>query len=112
MSRSRITTEDVWSDDPAEWAHNPSAAEILRLDFMEPLGLDAAALAGILGVDCIRLDRVLVQAEPIDADLDLRLSRYFHMSEGFFLRLQNAHDLLAAKRAMRGALERIQPRAA
>jgi addiction module HigA family antidote len=112
MSRSRITTDDLWSDDPAEWAHNPAAGEILRLDFMEPLGLDAASLASMLGIDPSRLDDVMLGRSAIDADLDLRLSRYFRMSDGFFLRLQNAHDLLAARRAMKGALDRIVPRAA
>ncbi len=48
----------------------------------------------------------------MDAELDLRLTRYFGMSEGFFLRLQNRHDILEAKRALNGALDRIVPRAA
>jgi addiction module HigA family antidote len=112
MSSSRITIEDVWSADPAEWAHNPAAGEILKLDFMDPLGLDAADLAPLLGVDPVRLDDVVAGRRPIDADLDLRLSRYFRMSDGFFLRLQNAHDLLAARRAMNGELDNIVPRAA
>lgn len=112
MSRSPITTEGIWSDDPADWAHNPAAGEILKLDFMDPLGLDAASLAPLLGIDPARLDEVIAGRGVIDADLDLRLSRYFRMSDGFFLRLQNAHDLLAARRAMNGALERIVPRAA
>ena len=71
-----------------------------------------ADLASALAVDEARLVAVLNGATVIDADLDLRLSRYFQMSEGFFLGLQIDHDLLEAKRAMNGELERIMPRAA
>jgi plasmid maintenance system antidote protein VapI len=49
---------------------------------------------------------------PVDADLDLRLTRYFRLSEGYFLRIQTRHDTLAAKRALNGELERILPLAA
>ena len=48
----------------------------------------------------------------MDADLDLRLGRYFGMSEGFFMGLQNQFELLEAKRALNGSLDRIVPRAA
>ena len=41
-----------------------------------------------------------------------RLGRYFRMSEGFFLRLQDSYELLEAKRALNGDLDRIVPRAA
>jgi antitoxin HigA-1 len=49
---------------------------------------------------------------PVDADTDLRLSRYFGVSEGWFLGLQNDYDLEEAKRALNGGLDRIVPRAA
>ena len=49
---------------------------------------------------------------PMDGELDLRLARYFGMSEGFFLGLQIDYELLEAKRALNGALDRIVPRAA
>ena len=105
MSKSATTTND-------DWLHNSHAGEILASEFMEPLSLTAADLAGALAVDEARLVAVLNGAAVIDADLDLRLSRYFQMSEGFFLGLQIDHDLLEAKRALNGELERIMPRAA
>ena len=95
-----------------EWLDNAHAGEMLVTEFMEPVGLAADALAYALGVSPARLESVIEGARPIDADLDLRLSRYFCMSEGFFLRLQNRHDIIAAKRALNGSLERIIPRAA
>jgi plasmid maintenance system antidote protein VapI len=48
----------------------------------------------------------------MDAELDLRLARYFGMSEGFFMRLQIQYELLEAKRSLNGKLDRIVPRAA
>lgn len=56
---------------------------------MEPLDLDAAALAEAIVVAARDLEAVIGSTKPMDAALDLRLARYFRMSEGFFLRLQS-----------------------
>ncbi len=95
-----------------DWLHNAHAGEILASEFMEPLGLTSVELAAALSVDELRLQSVLSGKKAVDADLDLRLGRYFRMSEGFFLRLQGDFELLEAKRALNGELDRIQPRAA
>lgn len=112
MSKSPITIDRDDVGDPADWLHNPHAGEMVRLDFMEPLKLDARTLAQRVGVDTDRLASVLDGRQRIDADLDLRLGRYFGMSAGFFLGLQVEHDLLEARRALNGALDDIVPRAA
>lgn len=105
MSKSRTTT------DP-DWLHNSHAGELLVSEFMEPLGLTEEALASALAIAPARLRDVIAGTKPMDADLDLRLSRYFRMSEGFFLGLQDDYELLEAKRKLNGDLERIIPRAA
>ena len=105
MSKSPTTI------DP-DWLHNSHAGEMLVLEFMEPLALSPAALANALGVDIVRLNDVIAGERPMDAELDLRLARYFRMSEGFFLGLQTDYELLEAKRALNGELDRIMPRAA
>jgi addiction module HigA family antidote len=79
---------------------------------MEPLGLTTEALADALRVDVSHLRAVIDGTSVMDAELDLRLSRYFRMSEGFFLGLQDDYELLEAKRALNGDLDRIVPRAA
>jgi addiction module HigA family antidote len=79
---------------------------------MEPLGLDARALADAIDSRADHLEAVVSGAAAMDAELDLRLARYFRMSEGFFLRLQADYELLEAKRALNGSLDRIVPRAA
>ena len=110
MTSKSSTTIDSGTD--PEWLHNSHAGEMLALEFMEPLELTSAALAAPLGIDVARLDDVLAGRLRIDADLDLRLARYFRMSEGFFLGLQIDYELLEAKRALNGELDRIVPRAA
>jgi addiction module HigA family antidote len=79
---------------------------------MEPLGLSEDALAASLGVEPMRLRDVIDGTKAMDAELDLRLARYFRMSEGFFLCLQDDYELLEAKRALNGELDKILPRAA
>lgn len=105
MSRSPITT------DP-DWIHNSHAGEILRSEFMEPLGLSEGALADALAVDAGRIRAVIAGDARMDGELDLRLARYFGMSEGFFLGLQIDYELLEAKRLLNGDLDRILPREA
>ncbi|MGZ8286410.1 MAG: HigA family addiction module antitoxin [Allosphingosinicella sp.] len=95
-----------------DWLHNAHAGEILASEFMEPLGLDAASLAQAIGACVQDLEAVIAGEHPMDAKLDLRLARYFRMSEGFFLGLQADFELLEAKRALNGDLDRIVPRAA
>jgi antitoxin HigA-1 len=95
-----------------DWLHNSHAGELLVSEFMVPLSLTADALALALGINVARLDDVIAGKTPMDADLDLRLARYFRMSEGFFLGLQDDYELLEAKRALNGELDRIVPRAA
>jgi antitoxin HigA-1 len=106
MSKSSTITTDQ------DWLHNPHAGELLVAEFMEPIGLSDEALAGAIGFDVARLRSVIDGTEPMSGDLDLRLGRYFRMSEGFFLRLQDQYELLKAKRALNGELDRIMPRAA
>ena len=95
-----------------DWLENEHAGQMLVAEFMEPIGLSVPVLAAALGVAESHLNDVVSGKKSVDAELDLRLARYFGMSEGFFLRLQNRHDLLEAKRALNGDLDRIIPRAA
>jgi antitoxin HigA-1 len=96
----------------SEWLDIPHAGDVLASEFMEPLGLSENELADALHVDPVRLTSVVAGSLPVDADLDLRLTRYFQLSEGFFLRIQTRCDTLSAKRALNGELDRIMPRAA
>lgn len=96
----------------SEWLHIAHAGELLASEFMEPLKLDSASLAKAIGSNTDRVSAMVDGRQPVDGDLDLRLTRYFRMSEGFFLRLQISYELRTAKRALNGELDRIVPRAA
>lgn len=105
MSKSSTTTKP-------DWLHNAHAGEMLVSEFMEPLDLSVSELARLIDIDSRRVQAVIDGELRMDAELDLRLARYFRMSDGFFLRLQDQFELLEAKRALNGDLERIVPRAA
>jgi addiction module HigA family antidote len=74
--------------------------EILRHDFMEPLGLTQTALARGLGVTPIRINHIVRGQRSITADTALRLARYFGTRAAWWLDLQSHYDLqLAADEA-------------
>ena len=75
----------------------PTISEILKEEFMEPLGLTAYRLAKDIKVPVSRIQEILHDKRRITADTDLRLCKYFGMSKGFFLRLQMDLDLLEAE---------------
>lgn len=104
MSKSSTTTDDL--------LHNPHTGEILLEEFLKPLGLSQSALARAVGVPPRRINEIVLGKRAVTADTDLRLARYFGMSEGFFLRLQADYDLEEQKRKLGAALDRIVPRAA
>jgi addiction module HigA family antidote len=91
---------------------NPTPGEVLAVEFLAPLGLSQNALARQIGVPPRRINEIVLGKRAVTADTDLRLARYFQMSEGFFLRLQIAHDLEEQRRRIGPALARITPRAA
>lgn len=89
--------------------HNPHAGEILFHEFMEELGLSQNALARALAVPANRINAIVNGTRRITADTDLRLCKYFALSEGYFLRLQNAYETMEAKREIAGIVEKIIP---
>lgn len=103
MSRSSTTTEQI---------PNPTPGEILLLEFIEPMGLTQNGLACAIGVPPRRINEIVLSKRAITADTDLRLARYFGLSEGFWLGLQADHDLLRQRRKIAKELDRIEPRPA
>ncbi len=109
MSRSSTTIEDKNMD---ELLTNIHPGEVLDEEFLRPLELSQNALARALGVSPRRINEIVLGKRAVTADTDLRLARYFGLSDGFFLRLQNAFDLMEEKRRLGDDLVRIKPRAA
>lgn len=106
MSGSRITIAD---EDRLDNVH---PGDILREDFLIGSEIPLAEVVEGSGLSERRLKAILDTSEDVDADADLRLARYFGMSEGFFLGLQNDFDLEEVRRSQGRELDRIVPRAA
>jgi addiction module HigA family antidote len=91
---------------------NPHPGEILIEEFLEPMNLSQTKLARAIGVPPRRINEIVLGKRAITADTDLRLARYFKMSEGFFLGLQSDYELMERKRQIGEQLKTIKPRAA
>jgi len=87
--------------------------EVLREEFIGPLGLSAHALAQALRVPATRINDVVNERRGITADTALRLARYFGTTAEFWLNLQSAFDLRTAEAELKSQIERdVLPRAA
>ena len=78
----------------------PTIGEILREEFMEPLGVSSYALAKAIHVPVSRIQDILHDRRKITADTSLRLAKYFGVSDKYFLNLQNDIDVRELKTAM------------
>jgi addiction module HigA family antidote len=81
-------------------------------EFLKPMRLSQTALANAIGVPPRRINEIVLGKRAVTADTDLRLARYFRMSEGFFMGLQTDYELMERKRAIGDRLKAIRPRAA
>jgi addiction module HigA family antidote len=88
---------------------NPHPGEILKEEFLSEIGMSQNKLAEAIGVPGNRIHAIVNGTRDITADTDLRLCKYFRLSEGYFLRLQNAYDTLEAKRRLSAEIASIKP---
>lgn len=86
-----------------------SPGEMLEQEFLIPLGLSKYRIAKSIGVPAQRIGDIVAGKRAITADTDLRLCRFFGLSEGWWLRLQASHDTALAKRKLVKTLEKIVP---
>lgn len=106
MSGSRIITGD---EDRLDNVH---PGDILREDYLIGSEIPASEVAEGAGLDMGQLSGILSRQQPVDANVDIRLARYFGLSEGFFLGLQIDYDLEEVRRASGPELDKIRKRAA
>jgi addiction module HigA family antidote len=100
------------SSTTTELLRNPHPGEILLEEFLKPMALSQTKLANAIAVPPRRINEIVLGKRSITADTDLRLARYFKMSEGFFIGLQTEYDLMERKRQIGTLLKTIRPRAA
>ena len=83
--------------------------ELLKEEFLEPMGITQYRLAKEIEVPAQRIGAIVSGKRAITADTDLRLCRFFGLSNGYWLRAQAAHDVEAAERTIGPALKKIKP---
>jgi antitoxin HigA-1 len=88
---------------------NPHPGEILKEEFLNAISMSQNQLAHIIGVPGNRIHAIVNGTRDITGDTDLRLCKFFGLSEGYFLRLQNAYDTLEAKRCIAEQVAKIKP---
>lgn len=86
-----------------------SPGELLREEFLKPMGISQYRLAKEIGVPAQRIGEIVLGKRTITADTDLRLCRFFGLSNGYWLRAQAAYDTEVAERAIGPKLVRIKP---
>ncbi len=87
----------------------PSPSEVLLEEFLKPMGITQHRLAKEIGVPLRHIAEIVAGRRAINADTGLRLSRFFGMSEGFWIVLQAAYDRERAKDALARTLAKIKP---
>ncbi|MGF6263395.1 HigA family addiction module antitoxin [Paraburkholderia youngii] len=110
IKRSALKSIDFSDIDTGAAIDEIHPGEILRSEFLEPLGMSVNALALALRVPAPRINDVVRGRRAISADTALRLERYFGASAQFWLNLQIAYDLRVATAAAGEQIEReIEP---
>lgn len=87
----------------------PHPGEILLEEFLKPMGITQYRLAKEIGVPQRRIGEIVAGNRSVTADTGLRLSRFFGMSDDFWIGLQLDYDAANAKNALEKTLAKIKP---
>ena len=87
----------------------PTPGEILLEEFLKPLAISQSRLAKEIGVPPRKIGEIIVGKHDITAEIDLRMSCYFGLSEGFWTGLQDDYNRAVAKEKLHYALLQIKP---
>ena len=86
----------------------PKMSEILREEFMDPMGISAYRLAQEIHVPVSRVQDILHDRRKITVDTSLRLARFFGVSERYFLDIQNDIEIRELKLMLKEELQSIR----
>ena len=92
----------------AEYIETPTMDEILNEEFLIPLGLSAYKVAQEIKVPTSRIQDILHNRRRITVDTSLRLAKFFGVSDGYFMALQDDIDIRNAKLELAPQLEEIK----
>ena len=93
----------------AKYGELTTVGEMLKEEFIEPYNLTQNALANVIFVPPNRIHQIIKGQRRITADTDLRLTTYFGLSQGYFLRYQEDYELRITKREIADEISRIKP---
>ena len=91
----------------AKLISTPTVGEILREEFMEPMGISAYKLAQEIFVPTSRVQDILHDRRKITVDTSLRLGKYFGVSDDYFIKIQNDIDIRNTKAEIKEEIEKI-----
>lgn len=86
-----------------------SPGELLKEEFLEPMGISQYRLAKETGIPAQRIGQIVLGKRRITTDTDLRLCRFFGLSDGYWMRAQIAYEIELARRELAPQLEMITP---
>lgn len=92
----------------SDYIETPTIGEILNEEFLIPLGISAYKLAQEINVPTSRIQDILHDRRKITVDTSLRLGKFFGLSDGYFMALQNDIDLRNARIELKSQLEQIK----
>jgi addiction module HigA family antidote len=87
----------------------PTIGEVLSAEFLEPMSITQNALAKAIGIPQNCLSDIINGKQEVSADTDLRLCKYFDLTDGYFSGIQADFDRIAAKRKILDDLKKIVP---
>lgn len=89
---------------------NPvTPGELLKEEFLDPLGISQYRLAKETGIPAQRIGQIVLGRRAVTVDTDLRLCRFFGLTDGYWLRAQAAYDTEVSKRKLAPELAKIRP---
>ena len=91
----------------SDFIETPTIGEILSEEFLIPLGISAYKLAQEINVSASRIQDILHNRRKITVDTSLRLAKFFGLSDGYFISLQDDIDIRNAKIELAPQLEEI-----
>ena len=112
IKRSDLGSIDFSDIDTGDSIPEIHPGEILRSEFLEPLGMSVNALALALRVPAPRINDVVRGKRAVSADTALRLERYFGASAQFWLNLQSAYEIRIAEEKAGREIVKLPMRAA
>lgn len=93
----------------SEYIELTTVGEMLKEEFIDAFNISQNALAKAIFVPPNRIHEIVNNKRSITADTDLRLTKYFGLSQGYFLRYQEDYELRMAKRKISSDIDKIKP---